>query len=328
MFAITVVVVAAIGFLVLTSIVHSAFGAAHARPKNWGLDGISCAWAVTEGDKSIVVAVIDTGIDPYHQDLEDNLWRDPAVKEKKVFGWNFVSNKPNPIDEHGHGTHIAGIIGAVANPARGSSGVAHRVTIMPIKYYSDANPGSVNLRNTIKAFNYAIDHGAKIINYSGGGPEMSEDELLALKRAEEKGILVVAAAGNDHENVDLSQNKYYPGSYRLSNMITVAALDIKGRLTPTSNYGAKTVDVGAPGEMLFSTLPGNQYGYMGGSSQATAFVTGIAVLVMAANPKLTPQQVKAIIVGTSDVLEGLNGKIRARGKVNACDAVREAVRVR
>src|SRR4029077_10572959 len=125
-----------------------------------------------------------------------------------------------------------------------------------------SNPGSVNLRNTVKAINYAIDHGARIINYSGGGPEFSEEEYLAIKRAESKGILFVAAAGNERQNTDLVENYYYPSAYRLSNIISVAATDIHNNLLPSSNWGKKSVDVAAPGENIYSTLPQNKFGYM------------------------------------------------------------------
>src|SRR5690606_10987274 len=154
------------------------------------------------------------------KDLVRNLWHNSREQHPEIYGWNFVSNKPNPDDDHGHGTHIAGIIGAIANPNEGISGVAHRVSIMPVKYYSASNSGSTNLRNTIQALNFAVDHGAKIINYSGGGPKFSREEFDAIKRAEAKGVLVVAAAGNEHQNTDQSKNHFYPAAYRLSNIIS------------------------------------------------------------------------------------------------------------
>jgi subtilisin family serine protease len=346
-FAVAVVILIGFAMFTLGGFLQRAMGDTVISPyKNWGLINTRgrsyidapCAWKITEGDRSVVVAVVDTGIDPNHGDLYPNLWRDPSVQDSLIFGWNFVSNEPNPFDDIGHGTHVAGIIGAVSNPAKGSSGVAHRVTIMPIKYYSDANPGSVNLRNTIKAINYAIDHGVNIINYSGGGPKMSEDELLVLKRAEEKGIIVVTAAGNDHNNVDalptispsgaVTEHAYYPTSYHLSNQITVAATDINNNLLESSNYGRKTIDVAAPGENIYSTLPGGRYGYMSGTSQATAFVSGIAALILSVRPDLKPAQVRKIIMDTVDKIPQLTQKIASGGRVNACSALTEAVRAR
>ena len=296
--------------------------------KNWGLINRESkshiqavdAWKIEEGSKNIIVAVIDTGIDPNHKSLSTNIWHDTAEKKPEIFGWNFVSDQPNPNDEHGHGTHVAGIIGAITDSTSGVSGVAHRVSIMPVKYYSDANPGAVNLKNTIKAINYAVEHGARIINYSGGGPEFSEDEYLAIKRAESKGILFVAAAGNEHQNTDQTENYYYPSAYRLSNIISVAATDIHNNLLASSNWG-KNVDVGAPGENIFSTLPGGKYGYMTGTSQATAFVTGLAALLLAKDPSLTPQQVKTLIMASVDHFSQLKNRLGSGGRVNAYSAL-------
>jgi subtilisin family serine protease len=295
--------------------------------KNWGLTNSEdqssidapSAWAIQEGSRDIVVAVIDTGIDSTHPDLQKNIWHEKD--DPNVYGWNFVSNRANPVDEHGHGTHVAGIIGAVANPQTGVSGVAHRVSIMAVKYYSDANPGPVNLSNTIKALNYAIDHGARIINYSGGGPEFSEEEYFAIKRAEAKGILVVAAAGNDHHNTDLVENYYYPAAYHLSNIISVTATDIHNNILSSSNYGKTKVDVAAPGENIYSTLPGGRYGYMTGTSQATAFVSGMAALLLSQDPTLTPVQLKEIIKGSVDHLPQLANKVASGGRVNAYAAL-------
>lgn len=295
--------------------------------KNWGLVNTKAkshidaldAWKIEEGDSRVIVAVVDTGIDPTHKDLAQNIWQDP--KDPQVFGWNFVSDRPNPIDEHGHGTHVAGIIDAIVDPQAGIAGVAHHVTIMPVKYYSDANPGSINLRNTVSAFNYSISHGATIINYSGGGPEFSEDEYLVLKRAEANGILVVAAAGNEHSNTDLVENYYYPGAYRLTNMITVAATDINNNLLASSNWGAQRVDVAAPGENIYSTLPDGKFGYMSGTSQATAFVTGVAALILSHNPGMKPAEVRKVIMDSADKLPQLKNKLSSGGRVNAYRAL-------
>jgi thermitase len=297
--------------------------------KNWGLMNTQAkshinaldAWKLEEKSpsQSVIVAVIDTGIDPSHKDLAKNIWhKDGAVQN---FGWNYVTGKANPMDEHGHGTHVAGIIGAVVNPKSGVGGVTQNVQIMAVKYYSDSNPGSVNLKNTISAIHYAIDNGAKIINYSGGGPEFSEEEYLAIKRAESKGILFVAAAGNEHQNTDQIENYYYPSAYRLSNIISVAATDIRNNLLPSSNWGRTQVHVAAPGENIYSTLPGDKYGYMSGTSQATAFVTGIAALLLSKNPSLTPTQIRELIMKSVDPIPGLSGKLAAGGRVNAYQAL-------
>lgn len=297
--------------------------------KNWGLINTKArshinaveAWKLSEGSSDVLVAVIDTGVDPNHKDLAKNIWRDPKRTDRAIFGWNFVNDTPNPIDDNDHGTHVSGIIGAVADLRAGVSGVAHHVSIMAVKYYADFNSGPVNLKNTVRAINYAVENGARVINYSGGGPQFSEDEYLALKKAEAKGILVVTAAGNEHQNTDLTDNYYYPAAYRLSNTISVAATDIRNQLLPSSNWGRKGVDVAAPGENIYSTLPGGRYGYMTGTSQATAFVTGTAALLLAKNPKLTPKQIKEIIMTSVDRVPALDGKIATGGRINAYSAL-------
>lgn len=302
--------------------------------KNWGLfnqeNGKSHinapeAWKIEEGSHNVIVAVIDTGIDASHPDLAQNIWTDNSQNSnQKIHGWDFVNNTPNPVDTHnpGHGTHVAGIIGATINPKTGTSGVAHKISIMAVKYYSDANSGAVNLTNTVKAIHYAIDHGARIINYSGGGPEFSDDEYLAIKRAESKGILFISAAGNESHNTDIVGNQYYPSAYRLSNIISVAATDIQNNLLNSSNWGKNTVDVAAPGANIYSTLPGNKYGYMSGTSQATAFVTGLAALILSKNPSLSPAEVKKIIITSVDQLPNLKDKLISGGRVNAYAALK------
>lgn len=279
--------------------------------KNWGLYNGEArshvnaieSYKLTRGSNKIIVAIIDTGVDSKHEYLAANIWHD---KDRYIAGWNFVSDKPNPSDDHGHGTHVAGIVHAVSP----------NTLLLPVKYYSDSNPGSVNLQNTVKALNYAIDHDVDIINYSGGGPEPSEPEYLALKRAEEKGILVIAAAGNEHQNTDIPENRYYPAAYGLSNIITVAATDIHNNLLASSNWGQNHVDVTAPGDNIYSSLPGNRWGYMGGTSMATPFVSGIAAQIKACNPKLTYVQIKSIILSSVDRFPQLSGKIRTSGRVN------------
>jgi subtilisin family serine protease len=188
---------------------------------------------------------------------------------------------------------------------------------MSVRYYSDYNPGSVNLSNTIKAINYAVEHGAKIINYSGGGPEFSEEEYLAIKKAESKGILFVAAAGNEHRNVDFSENYYYPSAYHISNILSVAATDSNNNLIASSNWGQNKVEVAAPGENIYSTLPNRHLGYMSGTSQATAFVTGIAAFLLSYDLSLTPQELKEIIVNSVDKFPQLETKVKSGGRVNA-----------
>lgn len=304
--------------------------------KNWGIFNAAAAakalpshifapsaWKIAAGSRDIVVAVIDTGIDPVHPDLQRNVWKE---RVSQAYGWNFVNNQPNPRDEHGHGTHVAGIIGATTNPESGVSGVAPNVSILSVKYYSEGASGAVNLRNTVRAIRYAIEKGARIINYSGGGPEFSQEEYDAIREAHARGILFVAAAGNERQDTDRPEGAYYPAGYRLPNMITVAATDIRNKLLSSSNWGLRSVDVAAPGENIYSTLPSGRYGYMSGTSQATAFVTGLAALLLSKNPSLKPEDLRKLIIQTVDPVSDLQGRVLSGGKINAYAALLTATR--
>ena len=303
----------------------------------WGLkkSDAARAWSITKGSKSIKVAIIDTGIDASHEDLKGNLWINPGETglDKKgrdkatngiddddngfiddVNGWNFVSNNNKLKDNHGHGSHIAGIIGAEAGNGKGIIGIAPDVSLMILKYYDPTVSNSDNLKNTIKAIDYAVKMGANVINYSGGGIEYSQEEFNAVKQAEDKGILFVAAAGNERSNSD--QYHYYPADYKLSNIISVTALDAKSKVLSTSNYGVETVHLAAPGQNILSTLPDNTYGFLTGTSQATAFVTGAAVLIMAKKPSFKFFDVRKHILATGDVIEELATKTSSSRKLN------------
>ncbi|MEK6774567.1 MAG: S8 family peptidase [Bdellovibrionota bacterium] len=303
----------------------------------WGLkkSDAARAWSITKGNRKLVAAIIDTGIDEKHEDLKVNLWvnagetgLDKSGKDKAtngidddgngfiddVNGWNFVSNNNKLTDNHGHGTHIAGIIGAEAGNGKGIIGIAPEVSLMVLKYYDPTVTNSDNLKNTVKAIHYAIKMGATVINYSGGGTEYSQEEFDAVQEAEKKGILLVAAAGNERSNSD--QFHYYPADYKLSNLISVTALDPSLEVLSSSNYGVETVDLAAPGQNILSTLPGNTYGFLTGTSQATAFVTGAAILIMAKKPAFKFQDVKKHILATGDVFSGLAAKTRSSRKLN------------
>jgi len=254
----------------------------------------------------VVVAVVDTGIDYTHKELIESVWVNPtesgawepppALKNKiacrdrgcngidddnngfidDVVGWDFVNDIPLPFDTHGHGTHIAGIISGASANGVGISGVCPRVAIMPLKYYDNSGAGYNNLNNTVRAIRYAVQMGAQIINYSGGGADPAPAERMAIEEAQRRGILFVAAAGNDGHNND--QTPYFPQNYPLDNIVGVASVNKANTLLPSSNFG-KSVDIAAPGLGILSTLPDNRLGTMSGTSQATAFVTGAAALL-------------------------------------------------
>lgn len=309
----------------------------------WGLKVTDAqrAWRVTTGSKDIVVAIIDTGIDVRHPDLSDNLWTNPGETGKDakgrdkaangidddgngyvddVHGWNFVDNNNILTDNHGHGTHVAGIVGGVGGNGIGIVGISPKVSLMAIKYYDPKAPGVNNLVNTVKAIQYAVKMNANVINYSGGGLEPSSEERRAIELAANKGILFVAAAGNERSNSDLKG--YYPADYGLPNIISVTAIDKFKQVLPTSNYGERTVDLAAPGNDIFSTLPSGQYGFLTGTSQATAFATGVAALVMANNSELKKaDRIIKYLTQTGDTSTELEGKTRYHKILNSYKAL-------
>lgn len=304
--------------------------------QKWGLalTDSKKAWErhKTLGSRDIVVAVIDTGIDINHPDLKENIWKNkrelkgkPGVDDDNngyiddFYGWNFVSDNNQLDDNHGHGTHIAGIIGAVGGNGIGISGVAPRVSLMAIKYYDPKAPGRNNLMNTVRALKYAIDQGVDIINYSGGGLEPSPAEKKLIEEAHRKGILVVAAAGNEKSNSDI--HGYYPADYDFDNIISVTAYDQSENILPTSNYGSKTVDIAAPGNNIYSTLPGGSYGYMTGTSQATAFVSGVAVLLKSRFTDFDGQKIIKHILENGKFDPKLAGKTRFKKRLNTWAAI-------
>ena len=309
--------------------------------RKWGLAKSNAldAWQLTTGSREIVVAVIDTGIDISHPDIKNNLWKNPGEtgKDKNgrnkatngidddkngfiddVHGWNFVHSNNYLKDNHGHGTHIAGIVGAEGGNGYGVTGVAPKVSLMILKYFDPKSPGN-NLVNTIKAIDYATRMKAHIVNYSGGGLEFSQPEFRAIQRAEQRGVLFVAAAGNERSNSDF--HKYYPADYNLDNIISVTALNPTLKVLNSSNYGVKTVDIAAPGENIYSTLPNGHFGTMTGTSQATAFISGIAALLMSHNRDFDAKAVKKYILRTGDNLPWLKSKTGTSKKLNMMRAL-------
>lgn len=312
--------------------VQQAAEALHLR--NWGLDASSLiksdieavkAWEFTKGSHKIVVAVVDTGIDPNHPDLKDNLWHKLGTSE---YGYDFVLNKKNPIDINGHGTHVSGIIGASLRANKGIAGVAPDISIMPIRYYSDTLSGTQILDNIVKSIDYAVENGANIINISSEGTGFNIAEYRAIERAAQKGILVVTAAGNKSESNDQAATASYPASYDLPNIISVAATDMQNNILSTSNFGLLHVHVAAPGENILSTLQKGAYGYLTGTSQAAAFVSGQAALILSAKPDLKAEDLKKIILSSVDKFSSLKGKVASGGRINAFRALQAALKTK
>jgi len=281
------------------------------RYNNWGVDprnkissiNLVEAWKHFKRKKKVKVAVVDTGADFNHEYLRANFSAGEGETNARNFGADFSgdSESNSPYDTHGHGTHIAGIIKSVFPD----------VKLLPLKYYNPKASGEKNLYSTIKALKRAVRRNVDIINYSGGGPEASAEELAILKKAEKKGILIVAAAGNEQSLIDNAQNAYYPASYGLSNIITVTAHNSSLQKVHSANYGPRSVDVSAPGYMIRSAIPNGRAGEMTGTSQATAFVTGVAALIKSQYPEMTPAQIKKLIIKSSKEVPSLIGKVRS-----------------
>jgi subtilisin family serine protease len=292
---------------------------------SWGIDptntlsGINLkpAWENFSKSRDVIVAVIDTGIDPNHPFLKDNLYIPSGQADAKNYGLDFSKNRSDstqPFDTHGHGTHVAGIIKSV-HP---------KVKILTLKYYNPQASGQDNLNSTIEALRFAVEKNVDIINYSGGGPEPSLEELRILKLAEKKGILVVAAAGNEESNIDQKSNAYYPASYGLSNIITVTAHDQNLQTLASSNYGKKSVDISAPGHRIKSSLPNSRAGFLTGTSQATAFVSGVAALLKSQFNELNTDHLKQLIVKSAKTGPTFTDKTSSGGMLDAQQAQKMA----
>jgi len=300
--------------------------ALNSRFASWGVDPekkeasikVKEGWTKFKKNKDIVVAVIDTGIQWDHPYLKENIFVPKGEVSSSNFGADFSNSQSSfmPTDLHGHGTHIAGVVKSV-HPG---------VKILAIKYHNPNASGEANLASTIKAIKYAIEQNVDIINYSAGGSTASLEELAVLKLAERKGILVVAAAGNEHSNIDDKRNAFYPASYGLSNIITVGAHDESLNIISASNFGRHSVDIAAPGLRIRGPIPGNGAAYMTGTSQATAFVTGVAALIKAKHPSMKYTQVKNIILSSSQRVRNFEGKIFGAGKLDAVGAMELADR--
>ena len=300
----------------------------NSRYVSWGVDtsnktssiNLIDAWKKFEKKRDVVVAVIDTGIDPNHPFLKENLYTLSGSASKNNYGIDFskgMKKASEPIDTHGHGTHVSGII----------KSVFPNVKILSLKYYNKKASGKENLNSTIKALQYAVNQGVDIINYSGGGPEPDLEELRILKQAEQKGIIIIAAAGNEQSNIDIKKNAYFPASYGLSNIVTVTAHDKNLQILSSSNYGKKSVDITAPGFRIKSALPNRRAGFLTGTSQATAFVSGVAAMLKAQFPDLTAAQVKKILVESANKSFTFIGKCKSEGRLDAAKAIELASKV-
>jgi subtilisin family serine protease len=275
------------------------------------------AWEVTPGSSRVIVAVIDTGVDYTHPDLRDNILRGATGD---VVGWDFVNEDANPMDDNSHGTHVAGTIGAVGNNGVGVIGVCPAVRIMPVKFLGADGSGSTS--NAVLAIDFAVEHGARILNCSWGGGGVSDLLLEAIQRAKDAGVLVVAAAGNEGRNND--ENPSYPANYNQfsDNVLSIAATDSRDALAGFSNYGRDTIDLCAPGVGIVSTLPRNSYGSYSGTSMATPHVSGAAALLLSRYPELSVAELRYRLIFNADSVPELAPKVTPR-RLNAAAALVE-----
>lgn len=290
------------------------------------------AWQKTRGSEDVVVAVLDTGVDYTHSDLISNMWVRPEglaqYSDNELgtfndrFGFNAVDNLRDPMDDNGHGTHCAGVIGAEGNNEIGIAGINWNVQIMPLKFLGRGGFGTT--KDAIEAINYAVDRKKKgvnvrVISASWGSTQYSKALGDAIKAAGDEGILFIAAAGNNAGDND--KRPHYPSNYDLANVISVAALDSSDLLASFSNFGLKSVHVAAPGKEIVSTWLNDAYREASGTSMATPHVAGIAGLIVANEPDISVSDLRARILGSVDSIDLLKGRISSSGRINAAKAL-------
>jgi subtilisin family serine protease len=299
--------------------------------QQWGLSntnyGINVVpvWNDITDQNEIVVAVVDTGANYNHQDLTGRIWSNTDEVQGNGLdddhngyiddyqGWNFSASNNNVMDNEGHGSHVSGIIGAGINNL-GVAGVVPNVKIMALKVTDDGK--NIYLDDIIEAVHYATANGVKIFNFSFGSTYYIQSfyDLIA-----ETNALFVCAAGNgDADQIGDNNDVYpfYPASYNLDNIISVAALNNSGNLTSFSNYGQTSVDLAAPGSGILSTHLSNSYYYMDGTSMATPFVTGAAAILYSENPTINMGELKAYLLDGVKKIPSLSTKVSTAGILN------------
>jgi len=292
------------------------------------------AWARSAPVSPVVVAVIDTGVDPSHPDLINRIWSNPdeipgnGIDDDHngyvddMHGVNIITGSGDPMDDHGHGTHCAGIIAGEANNGVGVAGVAEEVQIMAVKFLDHSGSGATS--DAIDAINYAISEKkrgspVRVISASWGNFFHSRALYKAIFTARSHDILFVAAAGNSGTLNDIQP--FYPASYPQDNIIAVAATDDTDRLAPFSCYGTRTVDLAAPGVSILSTVQGGDYAMYTGTSMAAPHVAGVAALLFAEQPDASFLDVKKRILAGVDPIPSLGPKVASGGRLNALGAL-------
>lgn len=325
--------------------------------KRADLDALN-AWANTKGSEEVVVAVLDSGVDYKHEDLVSNMWERPAklapyrddergqfsdrhgfdaTNEGDPLNMGGDANKggggsggepaSDPMDDNGHGTHCAGIIGAEGDNSIGVTGINQKIKIMPLKFLGRGGFGSTD--DAIAAINYAIERkkagvNVRIISASWGSTSKSKALEDTIKAAGDAGILFIAAAGNDGSNND--SRPHYPSNYDLPNVISVAALDRNDQLASFSNFGVKTVHIAAPGKEIVSTWLGGQYREASGTSMATPYVSGVAALIIASDPQISMKNLRSRLLGSVDEIDSLKGRVQSGGRLCAANSLGNIVK--
>ena len=292
------------------------------------------AWSISTGSSDVVVGVIDTGIDYTHPDLAANAWvntqeiagdgidNDNNGYIDDVHGINAITDEGDPMDDQGHGSHVSGTIGASGNNSVGVVGVNHDVSIVGCKFLDSTGSGSTS--DAIKCIDYMVDLknagvNVRVLNNSWGGGGFSQALADAITVSEEADILFVAAAGNDA--LDNDANPHYPSSYEHESVLSIASTDSTDNMSSFSQWGATSVDMGAPGSAILSTVPGGGYASYSGTSMATPHVAGVAALVLSVSPDLTTSELKELLMSSGDANTALNGKTVAGTRLNANQAL-------
>jgi len=304
----------------------------------WGLQQISAptAWNTTTGSPAYVAGVVDTGIDYTHPDLAANVWTAPSsftvtINSSTItcpagsHGFNAITLTCDPMDDNNHGTHVSGTIAAIGNNGLGVAGVNWNARVMGLKFLDSTGSGASS--DAINAIEFAIQVKARfgsaanirVLSNSYGGDGSSRAFLDEINKAGASDILFVAAAGNSAANADAAP--FYPAGYNAANEIAVAATDPTDALASFSNYGPGTVQLGAPGVSILSTVRGGGYAYFSGTSMATPHVSGAALLTMAACPSFNTATVRSAILNGVDRIAALSGRTVTGGRLNVAASV-------
>ena len=288
-------------------------------------------WELQTGSSDTVIGVIDTGVDYTHPDLDDNMWTNPGeIRDNGIdddgngyvddyFGYDFVNSDGDPFDDNSHGTHVSGTIAGEGNNGTGITGTSWDGQIMALKFLDASGFGTTF--DAIQAVEYATMMGADLTSNSWGGGGFSEGLAEAIAASGEEEMLFVAAAGNNGSDTDVFS--FYPASYDLDNIISVAATDDRDNLAGFSNFGDTTVDLGAPGVNILSTVPEGGYGFKDGTSMATPHVAGVVSLLLAEEPGLNAEEAKDIILSSVDPIPALEGRSVTGGRLNAFNSLAE-----